>query len=125
MQEIYVSTDVEADGPIPGPPSMLSLGSAAFTAVGELLSTFSANLELLEGAAGHPTAMDWSLGLPAVGSGRYSGLAPGFDGCGSRTPEADVPLAAQAWGDLSGAVRTERLDHGFGDRKEGPDRSGA
>jgi hypothetical protein len=59
MQEIYVSTDVEADGPIPGPHSMVSLGSAAFTAAGELLSTFSANLELLEGAAGHPATMDW------------------------------------------------------------------
>lgn len=30
MSEIYVSTDVEADGPIPGPHSMLSLGSAAY-----------------------------------------------------------------------------------------------
>lgn len=59
MQEIYVSTDVEADGPIPGPHSMLSLGSAAFTAAGEMLSTFSANLDLLEGAAGHPATMDW------------------------------------------------------------------
>jgi hypothetical protein len=26
-KEIYVSTDVEADGPIPGPNSMLSFGS--------------------------------------------------------------------------------------------------
>jgi hypothetical protein len=30
--EIYVSTDIEADGPIPGPNSMLSFGSAAYTA---------------------------------------------------------------------------------------------
>jgi hypothetical protein len=30
-KEIYVSTDVEADGPIPGPNSMLSFGSAAYT----------------------------------------------------------------------------------------------
>ena len=59
MQEIYVSTDVEADGPIPGPHSMLSFGSAAFTPDGELVSTFSANLELLEGAAGHPETMAW------------------------------------------------------------------
>ena len=28
--EIYVSTDIEADGPIPGPHSMLSFGSAAY-----------------------------------------------------------------------------------------------
>lgn len=30
MAEIYVSTDVEVDGPIPGSYSMLSFGSAAF-----------------------------------------------------------------------------------------------
>ena len=59
MQEIYVSTDVEADGPIPGPHSMLSFGSAAFTADGQLTATFTANLELLEGAAGHPETMAW------------------------------------------------------------------
>jgi len=29
-KEIYISTDVETDGPIPGPNSMLSFGSAAF-----------------------------------------------------------------------------------------------
>jgi hypothetical protein len=59
MPEIYVSTDVEADGPIPGPHSMLSFGSAAFTETGELLSTFSANLQLLDGAKGHPDTMAW------------------------------------------------------------------
>ena len=32
MPEIYISTDVEADGPIPGPHSMLSFGSAAYKA---------------------------------------------------------------------------------------------
>ena len=50
MPEIYVSTDVEADGPIPGPHSMLSFGSAAFRQDKTLVSTFSANLELLPGA---------------------------------------------------------------------------
>jgi hypothetical protein len=30
MEEIYVSTDIETDGPIPGEYSMLSFGSAAF-----------------------------------------------------------------------------------------------
>ena len=32
LPEIYVSIDVEADGPIPGDHSMLSLGAAAFSA---------------------------------------------------------------------------------------------
>lgn len=57
--EIYVSTDVETDGLIPGPHSMLSFGSAAFTADKRLLSTFEANLELLPGASGHPETMAW------------------------------------------------------------------
>lgn len=59
QQEIYVSTDVEADGPIPGPHSMLSFGSAAFTSAGDLVSTFSANLELLAGAAPDPRTQAW------------------------------------------------------------------
>ncbi len=54
MNEIYVSTDVETDGPIPGPHSMLSLGSAAFNEKGLLLVTFTANLDLLPGATAHP-----------------------------------------------------------------------
>jgi len=59
MAEVFVSTDVEADGPIPGPHSMLSFASAAFAEDGTLLSTFSRNLELLEGASGHPKTMAW------------------------------------------------------------------
>ena len=57
--EIYVSTDVETDGPIPGPHSMLSFGSAAYKADKTLVSTFSANLETLPGAGGHPETMAW------------------------------------------------------------------
>jgi hypothetical protein len=57
--EIYVSTDVEADGPIPGPNSMLSFGSAAYTAGKELLGTFSANLETLPGTAADPKTAEW------------------------------------------------------------------
>ena len=59
MAEVYVSTDIEADGPIPGPHSMLSLGSAAYTRDKELVGTFSVNLELLEGAVGDPKTMAW------------------------------------------------------------------
>ena len=58
-REIYVSTDVEADGPIPGPHSMLSFASAAYTADKQLLATWTANLELLPGASGHPDTMAW------------------------------------------------------------------
>ncbi len=58
-KEIYVSTDIETDGPIPGPNSMLSLGSAAFDAGGTLVSTFEANLHGLPGATGDPKTMAW------------------------------------------------------------------
>jgi hypothetical protein len=50
VSEIYVSTDVEADGPIPGPSSMLSFASVAFLPDKTRVSTFSANLMLLPGA---------------------------------------------------------------------------
>jgi hypothetical protein len=65
-QEIYVSTDVETDGPIPGPHSMLSFGSAAYLADKTLVSTFEANLETLEGATGHPETMNWWKSQPAA-----------------------------------------------------------
>lgn len=59
MAEIYVSTDVEADGPAPGLNSMLSFASAAFLPDKTLVSAFSANLELLEGASSDPDTMRW------------------------------------------------------------------
>ena len=59
MAEIYISTDVETDGPIPGPHSMLSFASAAYAADKRLLGTFSANLETLPGAAAHPKTAEW------------------------------------------------------------------
>lgn len=62
--EIYISTDVETDGPIPGPHSMLSFGSAAYLADKTLVATFSANLELLPGAEGDPRTMKWWEGEP-------------------------------------------------------------
>ena len=57
--EIYVSTDVEADGPIPGPHSMLSFASAAYRADKTLVGTFSRNLETLEGARSDPKTEAW------------------------------------------------------------------
>jgi hypothetical protein len=57
--EIYVSTDIEADGPIPGPHSMLSFASAAFRPDKTLVGTFTRNLEALEGAAPDPKTEAW------------------------------------------------------------------
>jgi hypothetical protein len=59
IKEIYVSTDIEADGPCPGVNSMLSFGSAAFTEDGNMIDTFSRNLELLKGAVPNPETMAW------------------------------------------------------------------
>lgn len=59
MPEIYVSTDIETDGPIPGMYSMLSFGSAAYTKNKELISTFTANLDTLPGATTDPKTMEW------------------------------------------------------------------
>lgn len=62
--EIYVSTDIEADGPIPGAHSMLSLASAAYTPDGALLQTYTANLETLPGATTDARTMQWWQGFP-------------------------------------------------------------
>ena len=93
MSEIYISTDVETDGPSPGPHSMLSLGSAAYTADKRLLSTFSANLETLPGASAHPETAAWwatqpqawaacrsDLESPAAAMKRYADWLDGLDG---------------------------------------------
>jgi hypothetical protein len=62
--EIYVSTDVEADGPIPGPHSMLSFGSAAYSADKTLVGTFTRNLETLPGASPDPKTDAWWKSQP-------------------------------------------------------------
>lgn len=59
MDEIYVSTDVETDGPVAGRHSLLSIGSAAYTAGKQLLGTFSANLDTLPGATPDPRTAAW------------------------------------------------------------------
>lgn len=59
MAEIYISTDVETDGPIPGPYSMLSFASAAYLADKTLVSTFTANLETLPGATAEGNTIAW------------------------------------------------------------------
>ena len=64
MREVYVSIDVEADGPIPGPNSMLCFASAAFRADRSLMGTFAAHLITLPGAQGDPKTMAWWGGQP-------------------------------------------------------------
>lgn len=59
--EIYISTDIESDGPIPGKFSMLNFGSVALNLDKTVLSTFSANLKPLRGAIQDAETMNfWS-----------------------------------------------------------------
>lgn len=62
--EIYFVTDIETDGPIPGPHSMLSFASVAYSDAGEFVGTFSVNLEALPDARGHPHTMKWWASEP-------------------------------------------------------------
>ena len=57
--EIYISTDVETDGPIPGEYSMLSLGSVALNKNGKVLGKFYKKLKRLKGAKQHPKTMEF------------------------------------------------------------------
>jgi hypothetical protein len=74
MPEIYVSTDIETDGPIPGPHSLLSFASAAYRADKTLLGTFSANLHTLPGASGHHETMAWWQTQPEAWAAARSDL---------------------------------------------------
>lgn len=58
-EEIYVSVDIESDGPIPGPNSMLSFGAVALRSDGTEISSCTHNLELLPGAKGNDDTMAW------------------------------------------------------------------
>lgn len=59
MVELYISIDVEADGPYPLDYSMLSFGAAAFTSNGKMIETYSANLDTLPNANQHLDTMEW------------------------------------------------------------------
>ncbi len=74
--EIFVSTDIEADGPIPGLYSMLSFGSAAYLSDKTLVATFSANLETLPEASTHPDTMRWWQTQPAAWAACHTDLEP-------------------------------------------------
>ena len=57
--EVYVSTDIETDGPIPGANSMLSFASIAYDGDGRELGSFSVNLETLPDAIPDARTMEW------------------------------------------------------------------
>ncbi|MGK0351862.1 MAG: hypothetical protein ACJAYX_002543 [Planctomycetota bacterium] len=63
-EEIFVSTDIEADGPIPGPNSMLSFASVALRSDKTVISEFTANLQVLPDSQPHPRTTLWWEGFP-------------------------------------------------------------
>lgn len=62
-KEVYISVDIEADGPIPGEYSMLNLGAASFKITSpdplKPISTFNINIMPLPNAKQHPATMKW------------------------------------------------------------------
>jgi len=58
-RELYISVDVEADGPIPAQNSMLSFGAVAYWPSGRVLGTFTRNLQPLPGAVQDADTMAW------------------------------------------------------------------
>ena len=59
---IYVVTDVEVDGPVPGENSMLSFASVAITETGKELGHFQTTLTPLDDANPDPLTMEWFKG---------------------------------------------------------------
>jgi hypothetical protein len=56
---MYLSIDVETDGPVPGLYSMISLGLAGFTIQKDLVWEMEINLFPIEGASRDPNTMIW------------------------------------------------------------------
>ena len=72
----YVVTDIETDGPDPGPNSMRSFASAVLLADGTLGGTFSGTLEPLPGAQPHPQTLAWFLQNPEAWANATSNPEP-------------------------------------------------
>lgn len=76
-RDIYLSVDVEADGPIPGPHSMLSIGAAAFDLDRQIIDTFAINLVPLVDASPHPDALAfWARNPDAYAASRTDPREP-------------------------------------------------
>lgn len=56
---VYIVTDIEVDGPWPGPNSMRSFASVAVSHSGQALGEFEGVLESLPGAAPNPDTYAW------------------------------------------------------------------
>ena len=74
----YVVCDIEADGPIPRPHSMISLGSVAVNKEGQNFGKCEINFLSLDNAKPHPMTMKWfSTHVPkALEYTRYNQVSP-------------------------------------------------
>lgn len=59
MKDLYISNDIEADGPIPGEYSMLSLGAVAIDETEKIWGEFYKKLKRLPNSIQHPDTMKW------------------------------------------------------------------
>jgi hypothetical protein len=76
--ELYISVDIETDGPVPGLHSMLSIGAAAIRDE-EVFSTYSANLELVGTEQDQETMLDfWAVFPTAYKATRENLVSPAF-----------------------------------------------
>lgn len=76
--EVYVSCDIETNGPIPHDNSMLSLGAAAFSSDGKLIDTFYINFQEMEESKPDKDTMEWwEKNKEAYNLTRENMIAPG------------------------------------------------
>lgn len=78
-RELYFSTDIESDGPIPGRNSMLSFATVVLDVDGNEHGSFSRNLELWDGARPDPDTAKWWEGQPEAWAACRKDLVKPFE----------------------------------------------
>ena len=73
---VYVVTDIEVDGPWPGPNSMRSFASVGVTGSGQQVGEFEAVLEPLPGGAPNPDTYAWFQSEPGAWAAATSDPRP-------------------------------------------------
>jgi hypothetical protein len=106
--EVFVSIDIESDGPAPVLYSMLALGAVAFAEDDSELGSWYASLEPLPGATRHPDTMDWWKTQPAAWE----------EVCSNPWPPAEAACDFVTWcdrlpGRLTAVAPPAAFDFGF------------